>query len=476
MTRPPPLVDWAAVRNMVRFVARGPRRHPAVALLAFVLTLAATGAFAAFAPRRYHASTKLLVHPIDRMAALVSPNRPLRDEAPTRAAREQVLAHDSLKKIALETDLVAQWRVKRSPVLRQKDQLQQLIGGAWSDEVWTEIVVGTLEKRLLVASDAETVEISVEWPDPEMARRIVETAAQSFVETRYVKQVEAIGEAIGILELHVSQTRGTVDEALENLRRVVTERSRGDTRILARASATPRSRPVTSQELAQLSFTLRSTQVVVARLEEQRRREIARTRATLGQQAVIYNRSHPVLSQLEQRLKQLERDSPELAQLKRDVHELQRDLEVKGGKPDRPQGFLPAEQESSGLVAEGSLASLAPELERDPAISVAQEQVRVALSRYQELLMHAQVARLALDTARSAFKQRFDTVRPAQTPKEPTSPNLPAVIGAGLMLAVVLAFFATYVLDAWRGTLSESWQVERQLGIAVLVTMKEPPA
>jgi hypothetical protein len=283
-------------------------------------------------------------------------------------------------------------------------------------------------------------------------------------------------EAIGILEVHAAQTDVLIQEALGNLRRVVAERSRGDSRVLARAAANARSRPrtVTSQELAQLKFMLRSKQNALELLQEQRARELTRARATLEPQQVVFNRSHPAITELERQVKALERPSPQMLELKRDVIDLERELEERGGKVDRSVRPSTAPAQTSGLVSEASLANLPPELERDPAISVAQEQVRVALGRHQELLMRIESARMALDTARAAFKYRFHAVKPAQTPKVALAPNVPAILGAGFFVGIVLAFFAAAAVDLWTRTLAEAWQVRRQLKVPLLVELKGP--
>ncbi len=474
--RAPPLFDWTLFWDWAGFTWRALRRHPMVGAAAFVLTLALAVAAAAFLPRKYVSSTKLLARPTSYMASIANPNAPWSDEAPMRAARERVLARDSLTKIAQDTNLVAEWQKGRSPILRMKDQLQQLIGGGWTGETWSEIVVGTLEKRLQVSADYETVEIAVEWPDAAMARRIVEAASRNFVESRHVTEVEAMTEAIGILEVHAAQTDLLIQEAVGNLRRVVAERSRGDSRVLARAAANAPSRPraVTSQELAQLKFMLRSKQNALESLQEQRARELTRARATLEQQQVVFNRSHPAITELERQVKALERPSPQMVQLKRDVIDLERDLEERGGKVDRSARRSNAPAQTTGLVSEASLANLPPELERDPAISVAQEQVRVALGRHQELLMRIGSARMALDTARAAFKYRFHAVKPAQTPKVALAPNVPAILAAGLFVGIVLAFFAAAAVDLWKRTLAEAWQVRRMLKVPLLVELKGP--
>src|SRR5258706_12158551 len=143
-----------------------------------------------------------------------------------------------------------------------KDQLFQLMSGAWTQEDWMDIMVGTLEKRLTVATDEGTVEIRIVWPEPVMARRIIETAQQNFLETRHVSEVAAISETIGILEIHASQTQTAIDEALANLQRVIDERSKPAKGAPAVApTPAPAPRPVVrdrpeapAQELAQLRF------------------------------------------------------------------------------------------------------------------------------------------------------------------------------------------------------------------------------
>jgi uncharacterized protein involved in exopolysaccharide biosynthesis len=230
---------------------------------------------------------------------------------------------------------------------------------------------------------------------------------------------------------------------------------------------------VPAQELAQLKFLLRSKQRAIADLEEFRNRQLTELRTTLEQQRVIYNRSHPVILELEQRVEALQRDSPQLVQLKRDELDLTREIESKGGGAQErvsDSSLLPVRR--TPTVMETSLAQLAPELERDPTVTVAQDQLRVALARYQELLMRVEAARLELDTARAAFKYRFSVVNPAQTPRKAISPNVPLILLAGLLGGILFAFLACASLDLWRRTLCEPWQIERQLKLSVLSSVR----
>mgnify|MGYP001244147165 CR=1 FL=1 len=481
------LIDYQLVRDWARFVLGSWGRHKLLAFACLFFVLAGAVMAAMFLPRKYESSTKLLTHQTGFMTSLSNPYRSGADEGPTRAARERVLAHDNLEKIVAQTNMIEEWQKSRNPVLSAKDKAFQLMSGPWSKEDWNDILIGTLEKRLSVATDDGTVEIKVVWPEPVMARRIVETAQQNFLETRHVSEVAAISEAIGILEIHASQTQTAIDEALANLQRVIDERSKPKKGAIVPApepvAPAPAPKPVVRapevppQELAQLKFLLRSKQRAISDLEEFRTRQLTELRTQLEQQRVIYNKSHPVILELEQRVESLQKDSPQLLALKRDEADLTREIESKGGA--REERGASSGNESAALqvrrtptTMETSLAQLAPDLERDPTVTVAQDQLRVALARYQELLMRVEAARLELDTARAAFKYRFSVVNPPQTPRKPTAPNVPFILLAGLLGGIFFAFVACAGLDIWRRTICDTWQIERQLKVPLLSSLK----
>jgi uncharacterized protein involved in exopolysaccharide biosynthesis len=96
----------------------------------------------------------------------------------------------------------------------------------------------------------------------------------------------------------------------------------------------------------------------------------------------------------------------------------------------------------------------------------------MAISRYQDILMRLDAARIELDTSRAAFKYRYSVVSPAQTPRNPVSPNVLLIMIAGLLGALFFAFFTGTALDLWRGKVVEAWQVETQLKLPLLAQVK----
>jgi hypothetical protein len=49
---------------------------------------------------------------------------------------------------------------------------------------------------------------------------------------------------------------------------------------------------------------------------------------------------------------------------------------------------------------------------------------------------------------------------------------VPRVLAIGILLGIVLAFFAAAGVDLWRKTLCEPWQVRRALDLPLLVELE----
>jgi uncharacterized protein involved in exopolysaccharide biosynthesis len=230
------------------------------------------------------------------------------------------------------------------------------------------------------------------------------------------------------------------------------------------------------QELAQLKFLIRTKRRAVSDLEEFRNRRLTELQAQLAEQKVIYSANHPVVIDIQQRIDAMQKESPQIEALKRDEQALIEEYKARGGKdPDAAE--VSAAKSGSATVARAFdadqvLRDVMPDMRDDPAIMVAQDQLRMAISRYQDILMRLDAARIELDTARAAFKYRYSVVSPAQTPRHPVSPNVLLIVFAGLLGGLFFAFFTGTVLDMWKGRIVEPWQVETQLKIPLLAQVK----
>jgi uncharacterized protein involved in exopolysaccharide biosynthesis len=473
------LFDWSALRRWATFVLRSVTRHRVAALVVVAGVLVMTGIAAKWAPRKYQSEARLLANRNQMMAILGNPHRnmPTDQDTPTRAATETVMARDNLESMIQQTRLLEHWEANRNPLLRFKDQLMRMLTGPLSEEERLEIMVSTMERRLSVFSVDQTVVIRIDWPDPQMARQLVETAQQNFLEARHVQEVSAISEAISILEMHAAETQTGIEEAIKQVQAVSDERKKGA------KGAVPRPRPVAvanneapQQELAQLKFLIRTKRRSLSDLEEFRARRLTELNAQLAEQRVIYSANHPTVVDMEQRIGALQKESPQVVQLKRDEEQLIAEYKGRGGRDvvnlSDLAGGAPRATSSSPVDLDAALSSLMPSLDEDPAMLVARDQLRMATARYQDLLMRIDAARIELDTARAAFKYRYSVVSPALTPRKPISPNVSFIILGGVLGAIACAFLASTLLDLKGGRLIEAWQVEAQLGVPVLTELK----
>lgn len=476
------LFDYAYLRSLVGFVLRGVRRHRLLSIASFAIVLGLGLTVTVFIPRTWHAEARLLANQNQVIRNLGNPRTSLPSEDPTNAAKEIVFAHDNLVSLIKQTNLMKQWEETRPTIVKLRDRVTSIFTGVRTDEEKLDAMVGTIEKRLSVVTEQQTVTISVDWPEPQMAYLIVETAQQNFLETRHVTEMTAISEALSILESHAADVQKTVDEALHELERVRELRRKGPGTAMPTAAsenapmlATPElinaPPPANEQELAQLKFLLNSKRRALADLEDFRSRRVQELTAQLVEQKVQYADQHPVVLDTMQRIDALKHDSPQIAQVRGDIDSLIGEYKRKGGHD--PDSLLEAvrprasPQRRSGQNAQQTALSNS-ELSDDPLVEFTRNNLRVVSAKYEELMMRIDGARIEQDTARAAFKYRYSVVRPASVPKKPISPNATMLALVSLFAALGVALFAGATRDWLGGRIVESWQVERVLNLKVL--------
>jgi uncharacterized protein involved in exopolysaccharide biosynthesis len=484
----PDLFDYAAIKQWLGFIFRSLSRHKFVGVAAGLLVFSLAIFLVWVVPKKFESRSKLLANRNSLMAQLGNPHRSntFDTDGPTRAAQETVMARDNLVSMVKQTKLLEHWDAHRHPVMKFKDSVMRTLGGEQTDDQKLDNMIGTLEKRLNVYTGDGTVIIEIYWPDATMARQLIETAQQNFLEARHVSEVSAISETISILEMHASETQTAIEEAVTNVQKVADERrgvAKKEVKDAKAAAAAPVAvRPklpaanneTPTQELSQLKFLIRTKRRAIQDLEEFRNHRLTELQGQLAEQKVIYSANHPVVVDIEQRIDALQKESPQIETLKKDELALIEEYKSRGGRDVNA-----ATEPGTGAVvrhnefdADSVLREVMPDLRDDPAVSVARSQLAMATARYQDILMRIDAARIELDTARAAFKYRYTVVSPAQTPRNPISPNVMLIVLGGILAGFFFSFFASTALDLWRGKVVESWQVERRIKVPVLAQVK----
>ena len=485
--------------SYLAFGARALKRRRLLSLLVFLGVAAVTVAAVVLWPRTYHCEMKLTAQ---RNEVLAPRNGGGTDAL--RGAAEAITRHENLQAIVKQTDLVRNWELRRPPILKLKDAVLGLFRGPTSEADKAAMLVATLETRLSITPADPALSIGVDWPDAQMAARLVETAEQNFLETRHVAEVSTVAEYISILEGHAAKLREEIDTLADQMTKMREERvnqaganaqadappagadTKGPAAPGARRTQT-RTRLGGEEDLPRLKVMLETKQAAIRQFEDDRKRRVADLQAKLNEVKSRFTPAHPAVVDLEQQLATMSAETPQVTMLKAEVDQLEGEIKQRTnayieGAP-RPDGATMGAAGANPAAGPGGApqAGLLPtELMQllhftpeglDPAVGA---QFRYAVSKYSTVRDQISTARIDLDTAQAAFKYRYKVVTPAEVPTKPIKPKVPVILGGGLFLALLLALLAPVALELRRGKIVEQWQVA-QLDLPVLAELRFPP-
>jgi hypothetical protein len=461
------LFDWALIGSYAIFVFHSIWRHKLLFLLVWGGIIAFSLGLMFVLPKTYQVKTTLQAQRNQVMASLSNPSRaiPMDADAPTRLAAETVQRYDNLVALVKQTDLVKNWPLRRAPLLKLKDAIWRVLFRAPTPEEQVENFVFYLQNRLWVTTGEGTVTIGIEFPDPQLAYRLVDTALQNFLEARHAADVSSIAEAITLLEGRAEQAHQTLAAALQQLQNV---RATRQGKRVSKSAVDKGPEPIDS-ETSRLLITIQSKRRAIADLEEFRRRRITELQTRLQEQRANYSASHPAVLDTEQSLEAVRRESPQVAVLKREQAALEAEVKKAGIADPNAQEMGRA----TPLILQAErLGPLDPREDEDPQVGYAREQVRFALANYNSFLDRIEGARLELDSARAAFKYRYTIITPVQRPRGPIKPKPTLVLAGSLIAGLVLAIFSATLVDLHSRKLLENWQIERQLKVPLLAEVR----
>lgn len=471
------LVDFASLKERFGFVLRSVRRHWALAAAVFIFVVAGAAVALAVLPKTYRVESRLLIRSDAVLPSVAEPGRAEADSAPLRSARDVITARDNLLALIESTNLLAEWPRHRAPALRVKDLVDVKLFGPVSDAERVEGLVKLLRRRLVVWDDAGgrpnegTVTIAAEWPDAEMAFRLVQAAQHGFTDARHLAEMSAIAEASSLLETGAASWRAEALAAEDAVRKVHASRPsrRAEPVAPMPAPVVQRPRELPDPEGERLAAQLAAKQRVITDLEDVKRRNLADLQRQLAEQRAIYTDRHPYVIRLQQNIDALAPESPQLTALRQEAKALEAELRTHTRPPADTVVEAPAP----------ALPSIRVELPRrdaieDPGVEAARARLKFAVDKYQTMRARADSVKLELEARRAAFKYRYTVVVPAEMPKGPIRPRIALVVPGALLAAVVLAALAAVLMDLRAGRILEIWQVERTLKLPVIAELRVP--
>ena len=476
-------LDWA------RFARRAAGRRKRLSRTVFVLGVGATVAAAVLWPRTYATESKIVAERNAIMPALADPHRavPVDFEAPTKGAQDAIMAHDNLENLVRQTNLAQRWTASRPPVLRAKDAVTGLFEPPLTDSDKQRALVAMLEKSLHVTVDNASITISAEWSDPVTCYDIVTTVQKNYLDARHNVEVSVISEAIAILEQHANEERDNVAAALTEMQRLVADQQTQTATLPPPAPGAPQVRfvpaprtdgqhPVaTNTSNADLLKQLDEKRRAIRNLEDIRQRKLNELNGQLTDLRATLAAAHPAVMEVERKLEAARNESPELVTLRNE----ERDLLARIAANNAVAVAASPASTTPHMIAVPIPATTAP-LPReqhgvlplpttdDTLVEAQRQKLQSATIKYQDLMDRIDSARIELETARAAFKYRYSVVVAPEVSKSAKKPNVPLVVGVGLLLALLLAFAVPMGADLATGRVMEAWQAERRLKLPVL--------
>ncbi len=193
--------------------------------------------------------------------------------------------------------------------------------------------------------------------------------------------------------------------------------------------------------------------------------------AELAQKRQKYTANHPDVAALKEKIKEL---NQELVEVKnnpsKDYYEEQPDNPIYITVQSQLAG-VDSEIKSIKIQRKGVLEKIrgvekslyeAPQVERD--YLVLKRDYQNAVIRYQETKAKQMQADVAKQLESESKGERFTLIDPATLPEKPISPNRPAIIFLGLILALGCGIGFAIVADAISGTIRGARSVQRLLG------------
>jgi hypothetical protein len=479
------LFDREQVREYVAFAVGAVRRRRRLGAGLVAAMVGLTALVLLVLPRTYHVEAKLLAQ---RNPVLAVRGDGQDAVAPTHGAVEAIRRRDNLVALIEATNLLRHWNDHRAPAQRVVDGVRWVFHGNDEEQERIDAMVERLEKRLVAWTNDGTVVIAIDWPDARMASRLVDVAQQNFLEMRYAQEITALAESIAILSSHAAHLRGDVDEAVAALEKVRDKRQApGAEAAASGGSPSPGPRPAARRaaepdpDLEQIRTLLGAKQKALDDLEERRRQRLSEMQVRLAEQRATYTENHPVIIDLQQTIAALEVPSPQIKALRGETAALRARHEKLGGEhgaPAPPGGGFAAS--ATPLRLPSDILRLDQELreDKDPATIYARGRLRDAMDKYATIREKVEAAQIDIETAQAAFKYRYSVLTPAKVPKRSVKPNVPLVLLAGLVAAVVVAILVVVIADLRSGVVVERWQIERLLGRPILgdVAVAELPA
>lgn len=477
--------DLQSIKILIGFVGRAARRHIKLSLIVFVSTIVLTFVALLFMPPLYRVQSRILTHTNYIIPALATPTRsvPWQAQSSTEGVVEIIKARDNLRGIVQDANLAGTWEETRTPLGRVLDRLREAMFGELSPDDKELALLSLLDDRFsAVIEDEKVIVMTIEWHDPAVAVRILETAQTRFLDGRKNRELAEINETVAILERQVAEATPALDRAADRIRAVATK---SGARVATREVATPTATDGTDASKTGPSPGRTATELAAQRDVEEQLRD---RRSAIADMEKGYNdRVRGAQEHLNKLRGTLGPNHP-------DVINATRNLELQSKPPEELAGLKTEEARLTmqlgrmqAIAAQGNAAAPTHRQVARPVVTLSDDrapnpELEQAMGDYErlersqaELFRRLDDARIEVQTATAGFHYRYLITQPPVFPRKTVKPKKPVIIMGGFVMACVLAFVIAVIADIMSGRIVEPWQVTRFVGVPVLGEMSDQP-
>ncbi len=491
-------IDAVEAGYVFGFVGRARQRHAALARRIFMICLALGLLVAALLSPIYRVEARLLLNLNDRMAARVSPDRKMPKEEPDPEHKdflEQFYSNDNLANIVDDFELPTRFAHSRSAGQRLKDAAFQRLFGKLSESAQQQIFITLLQKNIAMKVQDEVIEFAVDWPDPDIALGLSETAVARFVKMRRDVELQQILDTKRLLERQAAAERAEIDAVVARMASIFAAKAQFIRQAVAEdmgmpvpeevAQVTTVYRPTPAQQRAnsaaqllrkQLHGKKSSHQSVLKGYEANLR--AAAEKVELLKQSL--GPKHPDYIEAQRALVRASQVPNEVRQVQEEVQSLSTALQgvVRRGGRGAPRVSVTLKPSSGARqknddLRRRSAAIFEKRLEDDPEVRTILGEIRRRESAYERLNVLLDSARLEGDAANAAFEARYILTVPPIFPRSTSRPMAAMVSGGAAVLGLLLALVGVLIADVGSRRVQESWQLKRFLRLRVLGEVDE---
>ncbi|HEY4103150.1 MAG TPA: hypothetical protein VGM44_04635 [Polyangiaceae bacterium] len=468
----------AHLASYLAFAKRALLARWRVSALLFVTGVGLSVAALVLLPKTYTCKTVLMAlgTPLDR-----SNNQ----DKPLTNAEGLIMSHENLDNVIRDTQLVKTFESRRPPLLKLKDRIMGALFTKPDDETKIAQLVGTLETKLDVSVDRDSVlTIKADWSDGKTAAELAETARESFLKSRHAAEISAFEDQMAILDEHASKLRDEINALADQLN---TAQQTAAPQPIAQAGA-PKpaqvaARPahpaglnpdsMLAEDIASMKERLATDKPKLADMENDWQRKLHDEQAKLADLQLRFTPTHPDVITEQQRVAIITQAPPQVAQLRAEVQTLEQDIKGREALAKLTPAAVSAGA-AQPTTAEPLPTNVIQALTKDDTDPALRAQLSGAIMKYRELRDDVRSGRIELDTAQAAFNHRYQVIMPAEVPSRPQKPKPAMIIAGGLIASLLLALALPILAELRRGVIVETWQVHH-LQLPVLAELQLPP-